>query len=443
MAANRPVSAFALGLRPQDVPSDVRVRAALHLLDLLGTAAAGRMTAMAGIAADLAVAHMGGCAPVPILFDGRPASPGGAAMAGAFAIDAMDAHDGYKPAKGHAGCAALPSVLATSPAGERGDELLTRLVIGYEIGCRAGTALHAASAEYHSSGAWMAPTCAAIAARGLGLGEAVACHAMGIADYHGPRSPMMRCIDHPSMVKDGSGWGALAGVIAAYMAQSGFTGPPLEAETLSEGHWHDLGSRWLMMEQYVKPEPVCRWAQPAVHAALALRATHDVDPDTIERVEVRSFAQAIRLATRRPATTEEAQYALPFPVAAALSRGVVGPAEIDGDALRDPSIGSLADRVEMREDARLSARFPLERVAKVTLHLSDGRVLRSGPTKAAGDPEAPLPEVRLREKFHAFAAPVLGRDRTDAIEGAIDRLWATNADGLKCLLYDPPSGGRR
>ena len=29
---------------------------------------------------------------------------------------------------------------------------------------------------------------------------------LGIAEYHGPRSQMMRCIDHPTMLKDGAGW---------------------------------------------------------------------------------------------------------------------------------------------------------------------------------------------------------------------------------------------
>ena len=49
---------------------------------------------------------------------------------------------------------------------------------------------------------------------------------MGIAEYHGPRSQMMRCMDHPTMVKDGSGWGAMCGVSAARMAKAGFTGAP-------------------------------------------------------------------------------------------------------------------------------------------------------------------------------------------------------------------------
>ena len=64
-------------------------------------------------------------------------------------------------------------------------------------------------------------------------------HATGIAEYHGPRSQMMRCIDHPTMLKDGSGWGAMCGVSAARMAKAGFTVAP--ALILQTEHWYDLG----------------------------------------------------------------------------------------------------------------------------------------------------------------------------------------------------------
>jgi 2-methylcitrate dehydratase PrpD len=57
---------------------------------------------------------------------------------------------------------------------------------------------------------------AAITARQLKLTKAQTREAIGIAEYHGPRSKMMRVIDAPTMVKDGSGWGAMAGVSAAY-----------------------------------------------------------------------------------------------------------------------------------------------------------------------------------------------------------------------------------
>ena len=84
---------------------------------------------------------------------------------------------------------------------------------------------------------------------------------------------MMRVIDAPTMVKDGSGWGAMAGGSAAYLAAEGFTGAPavtVEGDDVSD-LWDDLGQIWRIKEQYYKHYPICRWAQPPVQAVLDLK----------------------------------------------------------------------------------------------------------------------------------------------------------------------------
>ena len=90
-----------------------------------------------------------------------------------------------------------------------GAGFLATLLTGYEIACRAGRALHGTTSDYHTSGAWGAVSSAGLYARLMGLDRGRTREALGIAEYHGPRSQMMRCIDHPTMVKDGSGWGAM------------------------------------------------------------------------------------------------------------------------------------------------------------------------------------------------------------------------------------------
>ena len=139
---------------------------------------------------------------------------------------------------------------------------------------RRAPALHATTPDYHTSGAWIAVAAAAAGARLLKLDADQTAHALGIAEYHGPRSQMMRCIDHPTMLKDGSGWGAMAGVSAALLARNGFTGAPALTITEPPDIWSDLGDNWLITQQYFKPYPVCRWAQSPIEAALALRAEH-------------------------------------------------------------------------------------------------------------------------------------------------------------------------
>lgn len=414
-------------VRFHDLPAPAVQQAKQLLLDLLGVAAAGRGTKLAEISTGFAATQLGGTPSARILFDGRRASPCGAAFAGATLIDSFDAHDGHALTKGHAGVAVLPTVLALLDSGivADGPELLASLVMGYEIATRAGIALHASACDYHTSGAWNALACAAIGARLLRLDGACTRDAIGAAEYHGPRSQMMRCIAYPTMVKDGSGWGALAGLSAAHLAQAGFTGAP--AVTVeNEVHaplWADLGTRWRILEQYVKPYPVCRWAQPAMEAAASLVRAHRIEPARIVRVEVHTFAEAAALAGRAPCTTEEAQYSLPFPLAALLVRGHVGADEIGPAGLADPVILALAGRVTLAADPGLSRRFPDERLAQVGLVLNDGTVLHSALTGARGDPADPLIDTEISAKFHTLAArlvPARRRRIEDAV-GALDR----------------------
>ena len=417
-----PTCDFILGLRAGDIPPDIARHAKRFLLDLIGVAAAGSRLEVSRIARDTAAALFaaGSETGAPFLFDGRLASPAGAALANATAIDGFDAHDGHPLTKGHAGCGALAGLLAFAGAGERldGAEALARLVVGYEVAIRAGIALHATACDYHTSGAWVALGVAAIGARSMRLDAAATREALGIAEYNGPRSQMMRCIDHPTMVKDGSGWGAMTGVAAAFLARDGFTGAPAVTAEGEEvrGLWADLGVRWRLSEQYMKPYPVCRWAQPAIEAAAQLQRDHGVAAGAIGSIRVRTFAEASKLAVRAPATTEQAQYSLPFPLAALLTRGRLGAGEIDGAGLRDEAVVSLAQRVELIEDPQFSSRFPAERWAVVELALADGDVLVSRPAVARGSADNPLSDAEVSGKFRSLMRESGFGERAAAIE---------------------------
>ena len=432
---------FIHEMRLEDAPDAAVGWAETCLADLICVAAAGSRTTLSALIRDHAAAQFGpGAASAPMLFDGRAVSPAGAALAGGMTIDSVDAHDGWKPAKGHAGCGVFPALLAMSAAegASDGPEFLASLIVGYEIACRAAVALHGTVPDYHTSGAWVAVAAAGLGARLMGLDREATRHALGIAEYHGPRSQMMRCIDHPTMLKDGSGWGAMAGVSAAYLARSGFTGAPAITVEAAPDYWRDLGERWLVAEQYFKPSPVCRWAQPPMEAALALREAHGLTSEMIDHIEVASFLEAISLATRRPTTTEEAQYSLPHPVAAALARGVVGPAEIAEESFEDPEIRRLADGAVLTRNAECDAAFPAERYAYLTIRLKDGRSLESGRFAARGDPEAPLSKAEFSRKFHAYADPVLGVDRAAAIRDAVAALRRGGSVARLSELVCPP-----
>lgn len=423
-----------------DIPDEPLIGAQRSLLDLIGVAAAGSETELSRIIRNHAAGHFGaGGVGAPMLFDGRTVSPQGAALAGGMTIDSIDAHDGYKPAKGHIGCGVLPALLAFAAAEGMTDgrEFLTSFVAGYEMAARLSVALHGTVSDYHTSGAWIAVACAGVGARIMGLNAAQTRHAMGIAEYHGPRSQMMRCIDHPTMLKDGSGWGAMAGVSAAYLARDGFTGAPALTVEQAPEYWKDLGDNWLTHVQYFKPSPVCRWAQPPTEAVRKLRAEHGLTSEMVDRIEVSTFHEAVRLATRRPKTTEQAQYSLPYPVAAAIVRGRVGPAEVAPEAFADPEIQRLADNMELIESDAFNEPFPMRRIAEAVIVLKSGERIASGPTEARGDPEDPLTMEELEAKFRAYADPVLGAERAGRIGAAVGGLF----DGAPVAALAAELGG--
>ena len=402
---SNPVVRFIGDFRLEQAPDEAVYHAKRCLLDLIGVAAAGSTTSLSRIIGDHAAENFAaGNRGAALLFDGRRVSPPGAALANGMTIDAFDAHDGHPETKGHAGCGVLPGLLAFADDRMPGDAFLADLIVGYEIAIRAGIALHGTVADYHTSGAWVAIAAAAVAGRRMGLTPARLREALGIAEYHGPRSQMMRCIAHPTMLKDGSGWGAMAGVSAALLARDGFTGAP--AITVEDDRtaslWDHLGSRWMIAEQYLKPFPVCRWAQPAIEATRLLLESAAFGHRDVDRLIVRTFREGARLTTVDPANTEQAQYSLPFPLAAYLVTGRLGPTEISGQTLNDPEILNLARVVELVDRLEYSAKFPAERWADVTVRLKDGRVLTSGPARAHGDAGDPLTDREVGEKFVAL-----------------------------------------
>jgi 2-methylcitrate dehydratase PrpD len=438
-------SEFSAELRYDDIPEPMLAVLRRSFLDTMGVAAIGQSTEMSAITRRTAraVFGAGGAGGARMLMDGGLFSPVGAAMAGAFTIDSIDAHDSTTPNKGHVGSAVFPAVLAVADtlvqAGRpvSGQDLAVWLAIGYEVASRAGQVQHATCADYHTSGSWNAVGVGAAVMRMLGGTAEQIRHAAGIAEFHGPRSQMMRCIDFPTMVRDGVGWGAPSGVTAAYLAAEGFTGAPaLTCEGAQAApFWEGLGEDWLTVAHtHYKPYPCCRWAHPAIDAVREMMAAEGLHHTDVARVEIRTFHYATRLAGHAPKTLDEFSYAIAFPVATMIVRGQIGPPELRPETLQDADILRVSRATVLIDDAELTARSVAQRWAQVSLVLVDGRRIEDAARTPRGDVDAPLSDAEISEKFHLFADGALGEGRAARLEvlaGQFDRL---DAEGVRELL---------
>ena len=424
---------FVNDLTFNDLPPEALATLRRSFLDTMGVAAVGSTTQMAQIARK--TAPLIGAGETRILMSGQRVSHTAAAMAGAMTVDSVDAHDGTSPCKGHAGSAVFPALLAladTMPMD--GATFATLLAIGYEVSYRAGLAQHATCDDYHTSGAWTAIGVAAATARAIGCDTPQIAHAAGIAEYHGPRSQMMRCIDHPTMVRDGVGWGAPSGLAAAYLARNGFTGAPaLTCDVAS--FWQDLGQTWtLVTDTHYKPYPCCRWAHPAIDAAADLMQTHNLHHSNIASVEIKTFHNATRLAGHTPATPDEFAYAIAFPVATQIVRGQIGVPELHQDTLTDPDILRISTNTQLIDDPHLTEISVGKRWAAVSITTKNGETHTSPARTPRGDTDMPLSDAEIATKFHLFADPVIGQNRAAEIEDLTSTFDTLNTKDFARLL---------
>lgn len=386
---------------------ELYIQAKRCLLDTLGVAIGARNTETSQILEKFVKSQFGATqnSSAKLIFSDQICSESGAALYGAGSIDSLDAHDGQVLTKGHIGVVIIPTLFAINETENlNGKELLDAIIIGYEIGTRAGIALHSTACDYHTSGAWNALVSTALVARIKKLSYEETYEALGLAEYHGPRSQMMRCIDEPIMAKDGSCWGALSGFSAALLAKDGFTGAP--AVTMFNDDvaeiWSDLGERYYTFEQYIKAYPVCRWAQPAVEGVLSIKSENNINIQNIKFINVHTFHEAKRLHTMSPKNSDQAQYSLPFSVACALRDNTVSTKAVT-DELNDPLLLALSHKVICVEEEKYNDLFPAERWAHVCIEMNDGNQFTSEPCIARGNPENPLTDDEVKEKFFKLA----------------------------------------
>jgi 2-methylcitrate dehydratase PrpD len=261
--------------------------------------------------------------------------------------------------------------------------------------------------------------------------------ALGIAEYHAPNAPMMADIDHPAMVKHAMGWGAMNGVMSAQLASRGFTGTPSILGRDEYSEWvRDVGQKYIMVDGLIRKRKgyaCCAWTHGAAEGARRLVQDHGVTLEDIARVRVDTFHEALRLGTKLPSTTEEAQFNMAWPVAAMMVDGEIGPAQTLEHRLSDPQIRDLARKVEVVESPKLNTLADLFEqgdprghwASQVTLVLRDGTQLESGLEDGGFRfPAPPWDEARIEDKFRWLMRDVLEAPLVDRL---VDMVWQFDA----------------
>jgi 2-methylcitrate dehydratase PrpD len=406
---------FIQELQIADIPDHVLHHGKRCFLDALGALLAGTATPVAHLMADFAMSYYPGDQGT-ILGSGSKVSPVGASLANGYAANALDIDDGYRMVKGHPGSCLQPVLFAAAEMADPppdGPELLTALIVGYEVAIRAGLIRNATTSIYHTSGSWGAVGGAALAGRLLKLDKTSLREALGTAEYHGPIGAIMKGVSKPCMAKDTVGWGAMVAVSSVLMARSGFTSAQPFFDECPDAAWIDeLGNEYKFLNLYFKPYCACRWAQPAIAGALKVLRENALSVKSISAIRVETFVNAAALSQAHPEDTENAQYNFTYPVAAALMDGEVGPCQVLPPRIFDRELLRLADMIKVEVNPRFEAAFPQKTIAEVFIRTSDGRELSSGPVEPKWEPPDLPSDRELEDKFYCIVTPILGEERT-------------------------------
>ena len=333
----------------------------------------------------------------------------GATIAMSHASNSFDIDDGHNMIKGHPGTSFIAGILA---AGLEKDvtykEYLTTLVIAYEVTIRWALAEQEHYGYLHSSGTYGSFGTAAGVGRLYDFSREQLNNTLSIADFHAPLTPVMRSVQYPSMNKDGVPFGALVGAMAVQETLAGSTGYGHLLETPEFSHLIEtLGDRYEVMNLYFKPYTCCRWAHPPIQACLDLMKEHRFVSKDIKEITVHTFDSAAKLSKIVPQTTDEAQYNIAYPIAAALVHGDLGYMQVREEALDNPDVIELMKHLSFVTDPEIDSRFPEKRLAKVAITLNDGTVLQSELYAAPGEASDNVDLEWITKKFNRITQPIL------------------------------------
>lgn len=322
----------------------------------------------------------------------------------------LEMDEGNRFSRGHPAIHVIPAALALcEQRGLTAQAFLSAVVTGYEVGSRLGAA-SMLRGSMHPHGTWGTVAAAAACARAAGLGSVAMREAINIG------SSLTTATSKQTMLEGGlvrnvyAGLSNRHGLLALELADSGFTGEKdglssLFGKIISERFDTDiliqgLGGEWHLMQNYFKLHSCCRYNHGTLDALDELAATGELpEPDNIRHVQVDTYSYAAELDDKNPKNTLAAKFSVPFAVATRLINKSSALSSFTWQAVRDPAVLALAQKVDVREDAAMTRRLPMERPAKVVITLNNGQTVSGQAGVNRGDDASPYSREELRNKF--------------------------------------------
>jgi 2-methylcitrate dehydratase PrpD len=421
LSLSEQLAAWFSAVRYEDLPDDIVKNTRLRILDIVGLSLAGRQLEYGSTARKAALA-IGGPAEAHIIGYGDHIGAPSAAMANGLMAHCLEFDDTHNETLVHASVVTVTTALAAGEAASAsGKDIVTAVAGANELACRIGVVapgeLH--KNGFHSTGVIGAFSATYLACRLLGLDRGLMRHAVGIAGSM--TSGSLECWSDNTHAKAlHPGWSAHSGIIAAYLARAGLTGP----RNVIEGRWGffrshvqqpdyryrydrllgNLGTEWESRNLSFKPFPVGHVSHPYISAILRLHA-QGLRADQVKGITCRLNAEWIPIVAEplheklKPETPWHGRVSLQYTLAEALYTGRIDVLSYGLHNLRNAEILDLASKIKCEVDPNAPGREQFK--GWVIVETKDGRRLEEIEEFNRGSRQNPMSEGELETKFRA------------------------------------------
>jgi 2-methylcitrate dehydratase PrpD len=431
----------AAGLRFDDIPPDVVMRARQRVFDTIGCLVAGYEAGIAREIRDYVLAQ-GGAAEATLLPGGQKTTVSHVCMAHATYMHGLELTDAAPRGTCHPGNEVVPPALAYAEKLNRsGAEVLAAVTAGYEIEIRFGRAVFP-SAFYRgwwTPGLWGGIGSAVAAASLMRLDATALDNTIGIAVNLLPTAMIQANEEGETIKWLLGGQSCAAGLVAAEMAARGVKGMrnviggflPVLADTtlperLTEGISEDAKfTYWevahgIVTKHYATVGPLFA----SLDAMFDLIAEHNLRAQDVTEIHVDAMKRTAVFNTVHPDNDVAARASLPYCLAVALHQrdraALLGPA-FRSEVLRDPAIRATASNVRITENEEYERQYPACSLARVTLTLTNGKTVSAEVDRSERGRYLTPTDADIEEKFRLLVTPALGQAKTDTLVGLAQR----------------------
>ena len=434
-AADKPgmerLAAYLCSLGP--LPKQVERVARMCLLDTLGSGIYGASTAE-GKCVLRAGAELSQAQDALIWGTGQYAATDQAALINGSLCHMRELDDVHFSIL-HTGAVCVPAALAVAQR-QRCDlaQVLRAVTLGVEAIVRVSLGMDYLSHRrrgWHATATTGAFGAAAATASLLGLDERALADAMGISGSRTGGSWAFS-LDNAMSKRIHPGLAAKDGIISAYLAAQGISGPHYVLEAASGGFYQAYSDSWDLAqldratERYAIQDVEYKWfaSCKSVHsphaAALSIYHEHPArKPEDIRQitVEVNSSAWANASGMYEPDSVISAQLSIPFGIALGLYGRQGQATDYEPQSLQNSSLFRLASKVRVVISEEMDALRKAELKSGAILHVEwqDGQKAQAKVSTPKGTMANPLSQEDIIYKFKGLTEHIIGKNQTAAL----------------------------